>query len=90
MQAAIGYGLGLWALGGFGFRGGLNACEKKPNLSAGRPTCNPKPYKIVGYDPLIIGSNPSNGRFLDSEVSPKLSQALRACKPCMHVRPSGP
>ena len=22
------------------------------------PTCGPKPYKIVGYDPLIRGSNP--------------------------------
>ena len=21
-------------------------------------TCDPKPYKIVGYDPLIRGSNP--------------------------------
>ena len=21
-------------------------------------TCTPRPYKIVGYDPLIIGSNP--------------------------------
>ena len=31
-------------------------------------TCNPKPYKIVGYDSLIIGSNPENSRFLDSQV----------------------
>ena len=22
------------------------------------PTCDPKPYRIVGYDPLIRGSNP--------------------------------
>ena len=27
-------------------------------VSGGTLTCNPKTYKIVGYDPLIIGSNP--------------------------------
>ena len=31
-------------------------------------TCIPKPYKIVGYDPLITGFNPENGRFLDAQV----------------------
>ena len=31
-------------------------------------TCIPKPYKIVGYDPLIRGSDPQNGRFLDPQV----------------------
>ena len=25
---------------------------------AGMATCDPKPYKIVGYDPLIRGQNP--------------------------------
>ena len=30
--------------------------------------CDPKPYKIVGYDPLIRGSDPLNGRFLDPQV----------------------
>ena len=40
---------------------------------------NPKPYKIVGYDPLTNGSNPQNGRFLDSQVNPKpyMAQAAR-------------
>ena len=27
-------------------------------------SCIPKPYKIVGYDPLLRGSNPPNSRFL--------------------------
>ena len=31
-------------------------------------TCLPKPYKIVGYDPLITGSKPEDGRFLDPQV----------------------
>ena len=30
-----------------------------------KTTCIPKPYKIVGYDPLIRGFNPQIGRFLD-------------------------
>ena len=29
--------------------------------------CIPKPYKIVGYDALIIGSNPQNSS-LDPQV----------------------
>ena len=31
-------------------------------------TCIPKPYKIVGYDPLIIGYNPQNSGFGDPQV----------------------
>ena len=30
--------------------------------------CIPKPYKIVGHDPLNRRSNPYNGRFLDPQV----------------------
>ena len=33
-------------------------------------SCSPKSYKIVGDDPLTIGSNPYNGRFLDSQAEP--------------------
>ena len=33
-------------------------------------TCIPKPYKIVGYDPLIRGSDPQNG-ILDPQVEPR-------------------
>ena len=31
---------------------------KSLNPKSINPTCIPKPYKIVGYDPLIRGSNP--------------------------------
>ena len=31
------------------------SAQKKYPLN---PTCDPKPYKTVGYDPLIRGSNP--------------------------------
>ena len=37
---------GLWGSGGFRAPLGLGA------------TCDPKPYKIVGYDPLIREANP--------------------------------
>ena len=40
-------------------------------------TFNPKPYKIVDYNPLIIGSNPQNGRVLDSRV-------VFQCGHCLH------
>ena len=38
------------------------------NLSTIDPPRDPKPYKIVGYDPLIEGENPYNRRFLDPQV----------------------
>ena len=35
------------------------------------PTFIPKPYEIVGHDPLIKRSNPEDGGFLDTQVNPK-------------------
>ena len=39
-------------------------------MCLGIHTCIPKPYKIVGYDLLIIGYNPQNGRSSDPQVIP--------------------
>ena len=41
-------------------------------------TCIPKPYRIVGYDPLIRGSDPYNSRFLDPQEGLGLSEDSQA------------
>ena len=50
----------------------LKAC----NIFGGRGggvTCDPKPYKIVGYDPLKLRIEPlKNGRFWDPQVRAEL------------------
>ena len=38
------------------------------NVHVAPTTYDPKPYNIVGYDPLLRGSNSQNGRFLDPQL----------------------
>ena len=72
----------LFGLNGFVFRNiilqglhwGVGIREQVSGLGS---TCIPKPYKIVGYDPVIGGSKPENGRLSGPKVTTRVQGTCR-------------